>query len=167
MGTATRENKYFENMMITNKMAHYTCIKYARISPVPLTITTLFTSLQIHHFLIKVSSISNPRPEIPENEEDASASETLTQQEKFWKRIGWTQSDSRPSAIATGAVAGIIFYVTPLVIVCIMDLPAFHRDARRMVRNITGKRAGRKKKNKIGKKKAKPVDQDERRHAWD
>ncbi len=54
--------------------------------------------------------------------------------------IGWTKSDSRPSAIATGTVVGLVCCVVPLALLCCSDLPAFHRDLRRMWGNITGKK---------------------------
>ncbi len=52
--------------------------------------------------------------------------------------IGWTKSDSRPSAIATGAGVGIVFCVLPLLLVFILDLTTVYRDFRRAMYNITG-----------------------------
>ena len=62
----------------------------------------------------------------------------LTEQEKFWVSIGWTKSDSRPSAIATGAVVGIVFCVLPLLLVFILGLPTLYRDFLRAMYNLTG-----------------------------
>ncbi len=77
----------------------------------------------------------------------------LTEEETFWVSIGWTKSDSRPSAIATGAGVGILFYVLPLLLVFILDLPIFYQKLRRALYQITG---NEKYKSKKETKKKKP-----------
>ncbi len=77
-----------------------------------------------------------------------------TEQEKFWVSIGWTESDSRPSAIATGAGVGIVFCVLPLLIVFILDLPTLYRYFRRAMYNITGNEKYKPRKKTKKKKNA-------------
>ncbi len=78
----------------------------------------------------------------------------LAEKEKYWVSIGWTRSDSRPSAIATGAGAGTLFYVLPLLLLFVLDLPVFYRELRwGMLYNITGNEKYRTKK-KIKKPKS-------------
>ncbi len=67
--------------------------------------------------------------------------------------IGWTKSDSRPSAIATGMVVGLVCCVVPLALLFCSDLSAFRQDLHRMWGNVTGsethKPIERRKKNKV------------------
>ena len=104
-------------------------------------------------FQIRVFCAGYLIPEITESERQKESTEQLTEQERFWVSIGWTKSDSRPSAIATGTVVGLVCCVVPLALLCCSDLCASHRDLSRMWGNITGKKnhkmMKRRKKNKV------------------
>ncbi len=97
------------------------------------------------------------------------SSENLTEQEAFWKRIGWTSSDFRPSAIAAGTVVGFICFITPFVLLVCVDLPALHRDLRGALHNIRGKKTHKKRKKPKQRKTAdneNETDVEPRRSAW-
>ena len=106
--------------------------------------------------------------EINESDRKTEISETLTLQEKFQRSIGWTKSDSRPSAIATGTLAGSLFCIIPIVIVFLSDLPTFLRHIRGMWHNITGKETKKPKKSKERRKASKEdVPDVARARVWD
>ncbi len=96
----------------------------------PFLCGTKFTCTAYAYFFLFTLDVT----EFDKEEPDAESVPTTT-----LDSIGWTESDSRPSAIATGAVVGLLCCVIPLVAMLILDLPALSRDLRRMVYNVTGK----------------------------
>ncbi len=76
---------------------------------------------------------------------------TVSKQENS---ASWTESDSRPSAIATGTVVGLLCCVIPILAIIILDLPVMRSHLLRMAYNINGdekynrKRETRKSRSK-------------------
>ncbi len=85
--------------------------------------------------------ITSDKTEIEEEEREAKTELTTT-----LASVGWTESDSRPSTIVTGTILGLLCCVIPIAAIVVLDLPALHRDLRRMIYNITGKEKYNSKK---------------------
>ncbi len=99
--------------------------------------------LGIFPFLLYYSEITEAE------REEIYESEAWTEQERYWISIGWTASDSRPSAIAVGTVGGILLAVTPFMMLFAIDLPALYHDLRQAVCRVTKEKTRPKEPIKI------------------
>ncbi len=85
---------------------------------------------------------------------ERSEPEASSEQERYWVSIGWTASDSRPSAITVGTVGSILLMVAPFLLIFLLDLPILHEHLRLGLRRDTGKPKQKTKKSR--KRRIKP-----------
>ncbi len=124
---------------------------FSRSLSLPCCLAVVLSSFLFLSFFLYFSSVCTNIPLIQcpficcseisedEREQQISDAESLTEQQKYWASIGWTESDSVPTAIAVGTVGGILLFGTPFILVFLMDLPSLHRDLCRALRTVMGK----------------------------